>query len=203
MLQCVAVIAYSGSSLAAPLAAMAVLIRPTNALLALPVPVAVGLKLARFALLGLGALPGALLLLLLNLKLYGSPLSTSYYSHDVGLFSASSVPDNLVHFFSWIVLLLGPIAICAFALPFFRRPLGLDWLTQIVWPVVLIGFYAFFGPAGESWWYLRYILPAFPSSIIVATGGLAGIWAVLEKSNQPFGHVIGVFWRRSLACLLL
>jgi hypothetical protein len=180
-------------------AAMAVLIRPTNALLTLPILVAVGLNPARLALVGLGALPGVLLLLLLNLKLYGSPLTTSYYSHNVGLFSASVVPHNLVHFFIWIFLLLGPLVICAFALPFFRRPLSPDWLTHVVWAVVLISFYAFFGPAGESWWYLRYILPAFPSLIILAIGGLAGIWAVLEKSNRPYGHVIGAFWRRSLA----
>src|SRR5262249_20699933 len=139
------------------------------------------------------------LLVLLNLKLHGSPLTTSYYSHNVGLFSASVVPYNLVHFFLWIFLLLGPLVLCAFALPLLRRPLGPAWLTQIVWAVVLIGFYTFFGPAGESWWYLRYILPAFPSVIILATGGLAGIWAVVEESNRPFGRVIGAFWRRGLA----
>src|SRR5262249_49131011 len=144
-------------------AAMAVLIRPTNALLALPILVGVGIKPARLALVGLGALPGVLLLLLLNLELHGSPLTTSYYSHNVGLFSASVVPYNLVHFFLWIFLLLGPLVLCAFALPLLRRPLGPAWLTQIVWVVVLIGFYTFFGPAGGSWWYLRYILPAFPS----------------------------------------
>jgi hypothetical protein len=120
-------------------AAMAVLIRPTNALLTLPILVAIGLKPARLALVGFGALPGVLLLLLLNSKLHGSPLVTDYYFNNVALFSASVVPHNLVHFFIWIFLLLGPLVLCAFALPFFRRRLSSDWLSQI--------FYASYGPA--------------------------------------------------------
>ena len=37
-----------------------------------------------------------------------------------------------------------------------------------LWAALLIGFYAFYFHSGESWWYLRFILPAFPALLLAA-----------------------------------
>ena len=185
---------------------MAVLVRPTNALLALPILIAMGRSPVRLVLAGLAALPAAIFLLFLNWKLCGSPFTTGYGSLGTpgwagawDLFSPHVVPHNLIHVAAWIFLLLGPLVTCGLWLPFCRRPVDPAWLIQIVWIVIVIAFYSFFKPVGEVWWYLRYILPAFPAILIVATGGLASIWEALPKRSGRMASLARTPWISALA----
>ena len=74
-------------------------------------------------------------------------------------------------------MVLSPLIILAFAAPFVAagRQRGLAVLA--VWSVVLVGFYAFYYHSGETWWYLRFILPAFLVFIVAAL-------TVLESVRQ-------------------
>jgi Dolichyl-phosphate-mannose-protein mannosyltransferase len=173
---------------------VAVLIRPTNILLAFPILVGLGFNPLRLASAALGALPAALFVLYLNFRLFGSPVTTGYGSPLQILkavhadasepYSVIYVRHHLTHFAYWIALYLGPLVIFALALPFFRQGRTRDWALQVVWIGVLIGFYAFYQPAGETWWYVRFLLPCLPQLIMLAAGGVSAAWDRVEKVHR-------------------
>jgi hypothetical protein len=144
---------------------LAVLVRPTNALLIAPVLVAVGLHGRSFWAVGLGGLPGAAAFTFYNWRVYGSPFVTGYGDVSTA-FSREFVAHNLVHFSHWIPLLLTPFIGVAVAAPFLPSVRQRGYLILATWLAALTGFYAFYYNAGEAWWYLRFILPIFPVLIL-------------------------------------
>jgi hypothetical protein len=77
--------------------------------------------------------------------------------------------------------LLSPLVCVALAAPFIRGKNRRDVQVLALWAAVLIGFYAFYYHTGETWWYLRFILPAFPILIL-------GMLVVFQKLpiKSPF-----------------
>ena len=53
-----------------------------------------------------------------------------------------------------------------------------------IWFVTLAGFYGFYFCAGETWWYLRFILPAFPALILAALSALAATEQTLRLTPK-------------------
>lgn len=155
------------SLLAGVATSLAVLVRPTNALLILPLALALGWNFRSYWFLILGGLPGGAFFCYYNWKVYGSPLTTGYGDVSTA-FSAGFVPHNLAHFALWIPALLSPLVCAALAAPFVRAARRRELAVLGLWAVLLIGFYAFYFHSGETWWYLRFILPAFPMLILAA-----------------------------------
>jgi hypothetical protein len=154
---------------------IAVLVRPTNVLLALPLAVALGTDLRRHLLLGLGGLPAAAFFCYYNWRAYGAPLATGY--GDVwNVFGLVNVSPNLVHFARWIPALLTPLILAALAAPFLPATRRRELAVLGLWAGLLIGFYACYYHSGETWWYLRFILPAFPVLILAALVVLQHAW---------------------------
>ncbi|HYC70196.1 MAG TPA: hypothetical protein VEB66_03255 [Opitutaceae bacterium] len=146
---------------------MAVLVRPTNALMAVPVLLALGWSWRRLLWFGLGGLPCAAWLVYLNLRLYGSPVLTGY--GDVGnLLSPEWVGPALRHYARWLPALLSPLVVLALGLPALARRQGRAVLVLGSWIAVTFGFYAFYYHTHETWWYLRFVLPAFPALVVGA-----------------------------------
>lgn len=146
---------------------LAVLVRPTNILLALPLVVAMGWRPRRYLWLALGGLPFATLLGFYNYKLHGQIVTTGY--GDVSsAFSVRFFPHIAAHFARWIPGLLSPLVVAALAVPFLPRGRNRDLVVLAAWLAPLIGFYSFYYHSGETWWYLRFILPAFPVLILAA-----------------------------------
>jgi hypothetical protein len=174
---------------------IAVLIRPTNVLLALPILVGIGFHPVRLAGAALGALPSGLFILYVNSRLYGSALSTGYgspiqilqavHADPTQQFSIAYLRPHLTNFTYWIALYLSPLVIGALALPFFRHARTREWAMQAAWIVVLTGFYAVYQPSGEAWHYIRFLLPGLPQLILLAVGGLSSIWQHLEGGYRP------------------
>lgn len=168
---------------------IAVLIRPSNLLLALPVLVALGFRLRSWLLVGLGGLPGAAFFGFYNWQVYGSPIATGY--GDVSaIFSRENLPHNLAHFSHWIPILLSPLIVLAVAAPFVSAGRQRAFAVLAVWAITLIGFYAFYYHAGETWWYLRFILPAFPALIIGAMLVLETGWHAAKSRPIVAGAVL-------------
>jgi hypothetical protein len=173
---------------------VAVLIRPTNTLLAFPILVGLGLQPLRLIGAALGALPAGLFAVYLNLRLFGAALTTGYgsplhilqavHADPTEAFSVIYVRHHLSNFAYWILLYMGPLVLFALALPFFRHARTRDWAIQGVWIGVLTGFYAFYQPAGETWSYVRFLLPCIPSLLMLAVGSLAAFWQRLETAYQ-------------------
>ena len=146
---------------------VAVLVRPTNLLLILPVLVALGWHWRTYLTIGLGGLPCAALLLFYNWKLYGTAVTTGY--GDVrAAFGLGNLPHNLLHFSHWIPVLLSPLVVLALGAPFLSGIRSRGYAVLAAWAVTLTGFYVFYFHSGETWWYLRFILPAFPALILAA-----------------------------------
>lgn len=146
--------------------AFAVLVRPADLLLILPLAVALGGRGRAWLAFIAGGLPGAAFLAWYNHTLYGAVLTTGY--GDVSsLFSARFVPHNTLHFLIWIPLLLTPlVALPALLLPWARAvERRTVWLLG-TWVASIVGFYVWYFHSGEYWWYLRFILPAFPAVIL-------------------------------------
>ena len=179
--------------------AIAVLVRPSNALLAFPILVAFGLSPRRYLWAALAAIPGVLFESYVSWKLFASPPffhGTTGYSNPLQIFdifnhdrtkpfSVVYLANSIPNFSLWIFLYLSPLVVCAFALPFFAGGRTRDWATQAVWFLVVAGCYSLYQPAGEVWWYLRFLLPAFPALIMLATGGAANIWKLWEHRHFP------------------
>jgi hypothetical protein len=159
--------------------AMAVLIRPTNILALAPLLIALGLSVRRLSFFVLGGLPGAVFFALHSLAAYGHPLATGYGDATV-LFDATFVGPTLVHYLRWLPALFTPVVFLVAALPWAggaaRRPAAI----MGSWTVAYLAFYCSYYCTHETWWYLRFVLPAAPALVV---GGLlvAHRWAAAGK----------------------
>lgn len=146
---------------------MAVLVRPTNILLVLPTAILLGINWRSWTGYVMAGIPFAIVQLLYNHALYGNAL-TSGYGDVFALFKTAHFPHNSVHFATWIPQLLTPVVVAALAFPWLLRQHPRIVLAMSLWCAVLIGFYVFYYHSGETWWYLRFIMPAFPFLILTA-----------------------------------
>jgi hypothetical protein len=152
----------------------AVLVRPTNALLIVPVLVAMGFRWKSLLAIALAGLPGATIFMLYNWRVYGSPFVTGY--GDISsVFGPAFVRHNLKHFAYWIPALLSPAVVSALFFAFFPQARNRNYTTLAAWFLSLTGFYTFYYHAGETWWYLRFILPAFPALILLALSSVSAV----------------------------
>lgn len=119
---------HPGWAVAAGVAlAVAVLVRPTNALLFLPAAVALPTKIRPWLAFLLGGLPGALLLAIYNHSLYGSVLSTGY--GNLGdLLESHLIPRTLQHYAFWVPVIASPLILAAVALPWVNA----SWRKKLV-----------------------------------------------------------------------
>lgn len=147
--------------------AVAVLVRPSNVLAGVAVAMALGFAATRWLLLIAGGVPGAAFLALYNKAAYGKVFATGY----VGLFSEFGrmyAPVTLLHCAVWLPVLLTPLVLLSLGLPLLwrRQPL---WTALLgVWALVFLVPYLFYSHTHEAWWYLRFLLPAFPPLIVGA-----------------------------------
>lgn len=173
--------------------AIAVLVRPSDLVLLAPIAIALGWRWRAWLAFGLGGLPGAIFLVWYNLKLYGTALTTGY--GDVSeLLRAAYVPHNALHFALWLPALLSPLVIvAALAWPVVQREKPVLVAIFAAWAAVIVGFYLFYLYSGQSWWYVRFLLPMFPA--VIAAALLAGHgWCSRIRSPQ---------WRTALPALAL
>lgn len=176
--------------------AMAVLVRPTNALLVLPALLALQPSLRTWIAFGFGGVPGALFLAGYNHALYGTYL-TSGYGDVSSLFAARHIPTTFGHYARWVPVVATPLVFAALALPWLtleRR----KKLTLLAWAGCLLLFYSAYECTQETWWYLRFILPALPALGIAAALALQQIrypsWFLISRvlpATTPTTEVAG------------
>lgn len=155
--------------------AMAVLVRPTNLLLVLPAALALPRRTTHWIAFILGGLPGGLFLAGYNHAVYGSILVSGYGSIG-SLFGAEHVLPTLWHYATWLPVVATPLVFAAVALPW----LSLDGRSKSVlltWSGTVFLFYSAYTCTHETWWYLRFVLPALPA---------VGIAAALALQQIPF-----------------
>lgn len=165
--------------------AVAVLIRPNNFLLLIPLALCLGLDGRRWLGFTLGGLPGAVLQLAYNRAAYGHPLASGYGEGLVQSFTFGIVPTTLAHYARWLPVLLTPVGLAAIALPWLGRRSRFAWVL-VAWIAVTFGFYAAYWHTHETWWYLRFLLPAFPACLVAGLLVLRQGWLRLAPTRlQP------------------
>ena len=163
--------------LAGAVFALTVLIRPNSLILLLPLALCLGTDWRRWLLFSLGGLPGAVLQIGYNLSAYHDPLASGYGGDLATKFTFAIIPTTLAHYAHWLPTLLTPAGLFVVALPWLARRDRFAWVL-ITWIVVSVAFYAAYWHTHETWWYLRFLLPAFPAAII------GGLWVLRLAWNH-------------------
>jgi 4-amino-4-deoxy-L-arabinose transferase-like glycosyltransferase len=142
-----------------------VLMRPTNVLAFIPVAVGLGASPRRWALLAIGGLPGAAFFFAYSHAAYGSFLATGY-GDDSGDFGARFILETLRHYSFWLPALLTPVVALNLALPWVASVSARTRLLLAAWMLAFAAFFSTYKCTHETWWYLRFLLPAFPAMAV-------------------------------------
>ena len=162
---------------------VAVLVRPTNVLMIPVVALVIG-NWRGWLMAAAAALPVVGFDLWYNHAMYGSAFATGYGSVDE-LFQGKFVVPALHNYVTTLprVLPLGIVALVL--LPFLPwRARARDLLALVLWFAVFAVFYSAYQYTGEYWWYLRFILPAFPAAIVLAGIGLQHVVTALRERGR-------------------
>jgi len=156
--------------------AVAFLVRPNNFIIVVPVVLAIGWSPRGWILAALGAIPGIGAWMAINHAAYGGILETGYGA--IGKeFHGSLIAGTLLYYGKWLPLLFSPIVIASPAIVAFFRSRPRCAAVLASWMAVFLAFFAPYRWTHESWWYLRFLLPAAPAVIVA---GLIVVAACLE-----------------------
>lgn len=146
-----------------------VLVRPTSAILIVPLVFALEPRPRIWALFAAGGAPCAALLAVFNQHCYGSPLRSGYgVGGALDDFKWANFPARLRHYGYWIAAMLTPLVPAAWlALPIDRRRPPRVRVLLFTWFAAFFLLYCFYGPY-ETWWYTRYLLPGIPALLVGA-----------------------------------
>jgi len=167
---------------------VAVFVRPSNILVLVPMLWALGVDWRRWLWLAVGGAPGAAVWMLTNHALFGRYVATGYGDVSM-LFAWCHVGPTLRNYATTLPQLLPLFFLSAFAVSGTRRGdcARAAAVMAATWVLVLAAFYSFYACTQETWWYLRFVLPAFPALIVLSVCGLR------EVCRRVGGMVLG--WR--------
>lgn len=192
------------AALAGVAVAIGVFVRPSNVLVVLPVAWALGRDWRRWLWLGLAGLPGAIVWALMNKVLFGRYVATGY--GDVSQLFAWHNVLPVFHNYAATFPRILPLAVLVLltGTARVRSPEGRAVAVAATWTVVLGVFYSFYFHTQEVWWYMRFVLPAFPALIALAVRGLRRVhgWiAGTGPTRRPVlaGAVVAVLLAAQLA----
>lgn len=184
--------------------AMAVLVRATNAALLPALLVLLGWDWKRLTLGILGGLPGAVWLAYYNHTLYGGALRSGYGPIEE-TFKWQYGPPTLLHFAYWLAV-LAPAALLVLPLAAPWRQHRRDLLALLLWFGAIAGVYTFYEVSRETWWCLRFILPAFPPLILGSLLALQRLQArprrIAAVALAVWALASSVYWSNRLHALM-
>ena len=135
-----------------------------------------GPSVQRMLLFAAGSIPACLAVVAINRLWYGSSVSSAYGPLQA-LYSWRYLRPNVVRFSGWLLQSQSPLIFAAAVAPFLlRRNVtsqdvrgGSRPLTVVFFGVIAVVFASyFFHVPFDTWWYLRYLLPAYPPILVLA-----------------------------------
>jgi 4-amino-4-deoxy-L-arabinose transferase-like glycosyltransferase len=175
--------------------AVAFLVRPTNFLILAPVVLAIGMSPWRLAVVALGSLPGVAVWMGINHAAFGGYLQSGYGAIG-NEFHSGLVYGTLAFCVRWLPVLLSPIVVVSPGILAFLRARPRVAAVLASWAAVYIGFYLPYRWTQESWWFLRFLLPAAPALIVA---GLVVLQQCFDWLRRRFPEIRP----RALPALLL
>ena len=184
---------------------MAVLVRPTNVLLVIPLVFALALRLRSWLFFAAGAIPFAAMNAGWNFVAYRDPFKTGYSGELAGSLALSNFAERFRHYGLWLSKLFTPLVPAGWLLLWAdRRAAARDRGLLFSWFGVFLLLYCFWGPY-EAWWYTRYLLPGTPPLILGALLVVRDGLHVTKKDRAAalrrvaavvaLGAVLAVEWR--------
>lgn len=157
---------------------MAVLVRPSDVLLLPAIGLALAANCRRGLLFALGGFPCAAFGLFHNLSSSGSLLLSPYGSTHLSTLDWTHLIPTANHFAHWLLLFLGPLVIGLWMVSSASATVGKRrHLLLAAWAWPFLAFYACYPQSRETWWYLRFILPAVPAAVLGAGVVGQGLWS--------------------------
>jgi hypothetical protein len=202
------------AALAAGIASgIAIVIRP-NLVLAAVIPLLAvawpspgrtfGPSARRTAAFAAACAPFALFIAWLFDDLYGSPLRSGY-GDSSGLFALDYAGANLARYPSWLLETQGPLVFLFLLSPLVARWRGdrtpVRWLFA-AFVAIIFGSYVLYIPF-DAWWYLRFLLPAFPFIFVLAADTVWTAATRLAPDRRALAMtlfalvMLGVEWRNA------
>jgi Dolichyl-phosphate-mannose-protein mannosyltransferase len=192
---------------------LAILTRPNLAPLAV-IPVAAliweGLRdraslrraVTRAATYSAGVIPGCVLIGMLYAAWYGSPFTSGYGSID-SIYHWTNAWPNLARYPAWTAESQTPLVALAFAAPMLvsrvaragriasqARVIAWAWVGFIV--LVLASYLLY--EAFNAWWFLRFMLPAFPPLLVLTSVSIVALSQRLSRVVIPSALVAVMMW---------
>jgi hypothetical protein len=184
---------------------VATLIRPTNLVLIAPLFSATPKTRRHLLYVAAGGAPFALFLFAYQGWAYGNPLSSGYGS-VADAFTWSHLSPTLCHYAAWIPALGSWVVLCAPGALLAWREATRPWRAiAATWIATIFGLYAFYYHTSETWWYLRFILPALPMLLVAGWLGLSELarWVGTRVPPAAAGVVPAALFLLMLAMALL
>jgi hypothetical protein len=143
-------------------------VRPTNAVLLLPLLFAIPARPKAWLAFIAGGTPAAAFLLGYDAVLFGSPWATGYRTAFSEGMAWANFPERARHYGLWLARLLTPLVPVGWiALAADRRAPWRDRAVLLSWFGAFFLFYSFYAPY-EAWWYTRFLLPGVPALVLGA-----------------------------------
>jgi len=140
-----------------------------------------GLDAQRVWLFAAGVVPLCIGLGVMNTVLYGSPLASGYGDYQ-SFYSLDNVAPNVARYSRWLVEAQTPLVLLALFAPFLLGRVGGSHgqsgrSTVVMWIAFIIAVFACYVSflSFDAWWFLRFLLPAFPPILIFVAVSLAAI----------------------------
>jgi hypothetical protein len=142
----------------------------------------------RLVLFTAGVIPACIVVAYLNVQWYGGIFNTGYGSLDY-LYGPENLWTNATHYSRWLLDSQTPAILLAVAAPFVLARGDADSrrygaravvVTWFLFMVAVAACYAFYAPF-EAWWFLRFLLPAFPALFVLTSIGLIGLATRLAR----------------------
>jgi dolichyl-phosphate-mannose-protein mannosyltransferase len=150
----------------------------------------------RAALFAAGMIPACVIVAVINTRLWGSPLGSGYDPMDVEL-SWEHVAPNLQHYPRWLLDTQTPVVLLALLAPVVAgRKRSVARVFSVMLACFIAGIFMTYllHQPNDTWFWLRYLLPAFPPLFILTAAVLAMMLARLERGSRLLatGLVIGL-----------
>jgi hypothetical protein len=182
--------------------ALAVLIRPANVLCLLPVLFCLAGKWRRTFWWALAGLPGAVFLAWYNRELFGHWLATGYGDPSAS-FGLRFIPPTLGSYARWLPEFFTPVIVLGLAAPFLRSIPAAARLVLAGWVAVFLAFYALWWCTWDTWFNMRFVLPAAPAMVVLALLVLRALCEKLGWRLFTAGPAAKTLWPTAVAVLAL
>jgi hypothetical protein len=158
---------------------VACLVRPNSAILAPTLALALPLQVGALVRFAAGTVPGLGFFLAFDHVAFGHALSTGYPKIETD-FSLGFFPRRFHHYTHWLGRTFTPLVPVAWlGVAASRDTRWRDRLLLVVWFASYFVFFCSYRHF-DAWWYLRFMMPAFPALIVGALLAVRVVFRALE-----------------------